>query len=106
MPIIGGFAYSTPPAGGQGWYVRLPSAPAPAPAPPPAVLPPPALPAPTLAGQAWGWPIPLTAGRRAVPGRPIRRRLTKGADGHYVLDALVSFGWRAEVMAGFAPATF
>jgi hypothetical protein len=67
----------------------------------------PSVPEASLAGQAWGWPIPITAGNRpGLPGRPVRRRLTKGADGHYILDALISFGWRAEVMGGFDPADF
>src|SRR4051794_29101212 len=65
------------------------------------------LPDPSLAGQAWGWPIPITAGKRpGLPGRPVRRRLNKLAPGNFTVDALISFGWRAEVMARFDPATF
>jgi hypothetical protein len=61
----------------------------------------PAIPDASLAGQAWGWPIPITAGNRpGLPGRRVRARLTKQDDGHSVLDALISFGWRAEIMAG------
>lgn len=56
----------------------------------------------TLTGQAWGWPIPITAGRRTIPGRPIWRRVRKESDGYYA-DVAVSFGFRAEVLAGLAP---
>jgi hypothetical protein len=81
-----------------------PSAPAPAPAP---ISIAPQLPDPSLAGQAWGWPIPITAGKRpGLPGRPVRRRVTKVGENSWILDALISFGWRAEVMARFDPATF
>jgi hypothetical protein len=67
----------------------------------------PPIPDASLAGQAWGWPIPITAGNRpGLPGRRVRARLTKQDDGHSVLDALISFGWRAEIMAGFDPANF
>jgi hypothetical protein len=76
-----------------------------APAAPVSLAPP--IPDASLAGQAWGWPIPITAGNRpGLPGRRVRARLTKQPDGHSVLDALISFGWRAEVMAGFDPADF
>jgi hypothetical protein len=44
--------------------------------------------------------------RPGLPGRRVRARLTKQDDGHSVLDALISFGWRAEIMAGFDPANF
>lgn len=77
------------------------SAPVAPPAAPVSVAP--DVPEPSLAGQTWGWPIPITAGRRTIPGRPVETRLTKGGDGHYILDTLVSFGWRAEIMAGHAP---
>jgi hypothetical protein len=82
-----------------------PAAPAAAPPPPPSapISVAPAVPDPSLAGQTWGWPIPITAGRRTIPGRPVETRLTKGGDGHYIMDTLVSFGWRAEIMAGHAP---
>jgi hypothetical protein len=74
-------------------------------APPVSVAP--QIPDASLAGQAWGWPIPITAGSRpGLPGRRVRARLTKQDDGHSVLDALISFGWRAEIMAGFDPANF
>src|SRR4051812_48930573 len=67
-----------------------PSAPAPAPAP---ISIAPQLPDPSLAGQAWGWPIPITAGQRpGLPGRPVRRRVTKVAENSWILDALISFG--------------
>jgi hypothetical protein len=80
--------------------------PAPVPAPAPVSIAP-TLPDPSLAGQAWGWPIPITAGNRpGLPGRPVRRRLTKLGVGNFVLDALISFGWRAEIMGGFDPANF
>jgi hypothetical protein len=59
---------------------------------------------PSLAGQTWGHVIPITAGWRVVPGKPIEWQVTEGEDGHYILDTMVSFGWRAEIMGGESPA--
>lgn len=58
----------------------------------------PVLPEMSLKGQTWGWVIPITAGKRTVPGRPIWRRIRRGTDTYY-MDFAVSFGWRAEIMA-------
>jgi hypothetical protein len=77
----------------------------PTPLPTVAAEPPPApvvpqVPPPSMAGQTWGHIIPITAGYRNVPGRPLEWKVTRGEDGHYTLDTLVSFGWRAEITAG------
>ena len=119
MPVFSpGFGWVTPPklgSGQQGFLqpqraptpapVAAPAPPPPAPAPPPPP-PEPQIPEPSLRGQTWGHVIPITAGLRTIPGRPVEIRVTKGADGHWVLDTLVSFGWRAEIMAGHAPVEF
>jgi hypothetical protein len=70
-----------------------------APEPPPAPVVP-QVPPPSMAGQTWGHIIPITAGYRSVPGRPVEWKVTRREDGHYNLDTLVSFGWRAEITAG------
>jgi hypothetical protein len=97
-------------AGGQGYLLKQFPPPTPVASPTPTYSPPPPTPVapqidpPSLAGQTWGHVIPITAGWRVVPGKPIEWQVTEGEDGHYILDTLVSFGWRAEIMGGESPA--
>jgi hypothetical protein len=106
--IAGGTGTISAPTGGQAYIpnVAAPTTTQPTSTynPPPPVPVAPQIDPPSLAGQTWGHVIPITAGWRVVPGKPIEWQVTEGDDGHYILDTMVSFGWRAEIMGGESPA--
>lgn len=87
---------------------QMPSAQATYTAPTVVVPPPASLPDMSLKGQTWGWVIPITAGKRTIPGRPVWRRIRKGTYNglpSYFLDCAISYGWRAEMIADDDPVT-
>jgi hypothetical protein len=85
---------------GQLWFPGPWAAQPATPVAPPAGQPPSATAVlPDLAGATWGHIIPVTAGVRSIPGRPVELRIIKSGDA-YVMDALISFGWRADLRAG------